>query len=71
MPNLKGLQISLSLEEDVSYIMGKLPGLESLNGIEVEHEHLEGSPGNEPQMDHSPGDAKGLEDGEHSAGKAT
>ena len=40
MPNLKALQISLSLEEDVSFIMAKFPNLESLNGIEVEHENL-------------------------------
>ena len=52
MPNLKGLQISLSLEEDVSYIMAKFPGLESLNGIEVEHEHLQPSPGQEPLQRH-------------------
>lgn len=43
MPNLKSLQISLSLEEDVSYIMNKFPNLEILNGIEVEHEQLEAS----------------------------
>ena len=43
MPNLKSLQISLSLEEDVSFIMATFPELENLNGIEVEHEQLEDS----------------------------
>lgn len=45
MPNLKGLQISLSLEEDVSFIMAKFPNLENLNGIEVERDQLLESPG--------------------------
>ena len=36
MPNLKHLHISLSVEEDVSFIMEKLTSLESLNGIRVE-----------------------------------
>ena len=36
MPKLKHLHISLSVEEDVSFIMEKLTSLESLNGIQVE-----------------------------------
>ena len=32
--------MSLALEEDVSYIMEHLPGLEYLNGIKVEHDLL-------------------------------
>lgn len=36
MPNLKHLHISLSVEEDVSFIMEKMSNLESLNGIQVE-----------------------------------
>ena len=36
MPNLKHLHISLSVEEDVSFIMEKLTSLETLNGIRVE-----------------------------------
>ena len=32
-PNVKRLEVSLALEEDVSYIMEQLPGLEILNGI--------------------------------------
>ena len=45
MPNLRSLQISLSLEEDVSFIMAQFPNLEKLNGIEVERETLQESPG--------------------------
>ena len=36
MPKLKHLHISLSVEEDVSFIMEKLTSLETLNGIRVE-----------------------------------
>ena len=36
MPNLKHLHISLSVEEDVSFIMEKMFNLESLNGIIVD-----------------------------------
>ena len=45
MPNLKNLHISLSVEEDVSFIMERLVNLESLNGIRVEtNSDGEGSP---------------------------
>jgi hypothetical protein len=43
MPNLKHLHISLSVEEDVSFIMEHLPGLDTLNGIQVETQSDEGS----------------------------
>ena len=36
MPNVKHLHISLSLEQDVSFIMEKMTKLQSLNGITVE-----------------------------------
>lgn len=47
MPNLKHLHISLSMEEDVSFIMETLASLETLNGIRVETQsdgEEEGSP---------------------------
>jgi hypothetical protein len=43
MPNLKHLHISLSMEEDVSFIIEKMPLLETLNGIHVDTQS-DGSP---------------------------
>ena len=40
MPNLKCLQISLSIEEDVSFIIEAMPQLEMLNGLKVEREKI-------------------------------
>ncbi len=41
MPEVADLHISLSLEEDVSYIIDHMPRLEMLNGIKVEREQEE------------------------------
>jgi len=40
MPEVRDLHISLSLEEDVSYIIDHMPKLELLNGIRVERDHI-------------------------------
>ena len=55
MPKLKHLHISLSVEEDVSYIMEKLTSLESLNGIHVETQSNDvGSPKEDSPKEDSP-----------------
>jgi hypothetical protein len=56
MPNLKHLHISLSVEEDVSFIMEKMVSLESLNGITVEtnSDENENSPKEESPVHDSP-----------------
>ena len=40
MPEIKDLHVSLSLEEDVSYIIDRIPKLELLNGIRVERDQI-------------------------------
>ena len=43
-PNLKSFDLSLALEEDVSFIIDTLPKLEFLNGILVEKEEIVAAP---------------------------
>jgi hypothetical protein len=44
MPKISTLQICLSYESDVSFIMDRMPKLELLNGIRVERELLSQNP---------------------------
>jgi hypothetical protein len=54
MPNLKHLHISLSVEEDVSFIMEKMLNLDSLNGIQVETNSETNSPKEESPEHQTP-----------------
>jgi hypothetical protein len=54
MPKLKHLHISLSVEEDVSFIMEKIKSLESLNGIRVETQSDGGDSPKEEEAEKSP-----------------
>ena len=42
-PQLKSLFIALSVEEEVDYVLKKLPRLEYLNGLAIDREEIEGA----------------------------
>jgi hypothetical protein len=42
-PQLKSLFIALSVEEEVDYMLKKLPRLEYLNGLAIDREEIEGA----------------------------
>ena len=42
-PQLKSLFIALSVEEEVDYVLKKLPRLEYLNGLGIDREEIEGA----------------------------